>query len=91
MSFSHQIKFAELSKLLENVSISTVAKKREEYFRDFFKKMIKFRDEFRMKNPNEVIMQIIKKYKELSTDSFCSELFFVADYQINSVTRGKRA
>lgn len=54
MSFSNQIKFDLISKLLEHVSNSNVVKKREEYFRDFFKQLENSREKFRRENPKEV-------------------------------------
>lgn len=54
MTFAAQLKFADLAKLLENVSSESKPSKREEYFRDYFEKLMKFRDEFRSKQPNQV-------------------------------------
>ena len=58
MSFAQMIKFSELTKLLEAVSTSKSIKKRDEFMQEYFKKLHKFRDEFRKTNPNEVNFKV---------------------------------
>lgn len=48
--FTEELKFSDLTKLLEVLSISKFPKKRDGYVRDYFEKLHKFREAFRKKN-----------------------------------------
>lgn len=54
MSFVEELKFSDLTKLLEAVSTNKSIKKRDEFMQDYFKKLLKFQKEFKAKNPNKV-------------------------------------
>jgi hypothetical protein len=54
MSFIGSLKFSDLTKLLEAITTTSVAKKRDEFMKDYLTKLKKFRDEFAKQNPNAV-------------------------------------
>lgn len=54
MSFTQELKFSELTKLLEAVSSTKLTKKRDDYVKNYFSQLDKFRIEFKKKNPDSV-------------------------------------
>lgn len=54
MTFIGSLKFSDLTKLLEAVTLTSVAKKRDDFMKDYFTKLKKFRDDFAKQNPNTV-------------------------------------
>lgn len=54
MAFTEEIRFSDLTKLLEALTSTKAMKKREEYLRDYFEKLHNYRNEFRRKNPDKV-------------------------------------
>lgn len=59
MSFAEELKFSDLAKLLEAMSICKSIKKRGEFVDVYFQKLHKFREDFRAKNPASVSNEII--------------------------------
>lgn len=53
MAFTQEIRFSDLTKLLEAVSTNKSVKKRDEFVTDYFAKLHKFRKEFIAKNKDK--------------------------------------
>lgn len=69
MALAHQIKFSELSSLLEYVSTTKAMDKREARFTEFFVKLHKYRDEYKNKNPDQVKLEL-KYCRSINTIHF---------------------
>lgn len=54
MAFTQELRFSDLSKLLEAVSTNKSVKKRDEFVTDYFTKLHKFRSEFIARNKDKV-------------------------------------
>lgn len=54
MAFTQELRFSDLSKLMEAVATNKSVKKRDEFVTDYFKKLHKFRKEFIDKNKDKV-------------------------------------
>lgn len=54
MSFTQELRFSDLTKLLEAVSTNKAVKKRDEFVADYFKNLHRFRKEFIDKNKDKV-------------------------------------
>lgn len=54
MSFTEELKFSEITKLLEAVLSVKTSHQREKYMSEYFEKLHKFRNDFIRKHPEKV-------------------------------------
>lgn len=64
MAFTQELRFSDLTKLMEAVATNKSVKKRDEFVTDYFTKLHKYRKEFIEKNKDKVSCS-----RSLSADS----------------------
>lgn len=54
MAFTKELKFSDLTQMLDKVSSASDGKKRDKYMTDYFEKLLKFQSDYKKKNIGQV-------------------------------------